>query len=163
MFPEPVAIDSVWHNGKPLVKTSIPYEDLYNDTLTATTNPPFVWKIKGSAEYPSFTESMWDTIPSFDLISQLPDSVSISAVTQVNLASSHADSVTFMLSDGAWSYGGTVAATATTFTMSNPNLSVTFAGQIYIMCYKRYFKVIAGKTMGFHVYSTYRKTIKLVN
>jgi hypothetical protein len=164
-FSIPVNIDTVIFNNKVLKTAIVPYMTSFTDTFQVV-YPPFTWNIKGSSEFPSFKDTIMDSIPQFTKYNLVPDSVSRTGSTTILLGGTNADSVYITISDGITSgeaWGQILPASVTSTIASNPNwLQVSSSGKFVIQYYKHYFKMVSGKRIDYTVSSTYRKTIKIV-
>jgi len=161
-------IDSVLFNNKLLYQYRIsnePYLMAYTDTIPVTPYPSFIWNIRGSSEYPSYKDTITDSIPKFTKYGSVPDSISQSGHTSLFLGSTNADSVSIYISDeissGGW--GKTLSSTTSSVTVSNANwLALTATGIISFTCFKKFFKMVSNKRINYEISSVYTKTISIV-
>ncbi|HEX7413882.1 MAG TPA: hypothetical protein VF411_07525 [Bacteroidia bacterium] len=170
-FPRQVGIsfniDSVLFNNKLLhlyYNPNEPYLMAYTDTIPLTPYPPFVWNIRGSSEYPSYKDTITDSIPKFTKYSSIPDSISQSGNTSLVLGSTNADSIYIGISGSQGSgWGKTLPSTTSSITVSNANwLTLTTTGKISFTCFKQYSKMVGSDKINYKISSEYTKTISIV-
>jgi hypothetical protein len=164
--PEAVNISSIYLSN---VKVNAGSDGYYyrtnGDTISQNMAPPFTWQVNGSSDYPTFTETISDTLPEFFKSNMLPDSVSRTGSTVIQLGGKRENgiSVTIMsnASGAAWSGGG--AAGTTTMAVNSPTmLTTTNTGTLTVSYFNTYVKTIEGKEIRFTHASNYDKVIKII-
>ena len=172
--PMSVNVDSIYFNSVSLKITTNYYTLCISDTVPQNTFPPFAWKVKGTSEYPSFTEIVTDSLPKFTKFIQMPDSISKSNITILQLGGINADNVSLYIDNGLsapppnaiiglFSCGAaSVNSTSTTLTY-DPSITSPSTCSLTVVYSKKYSKTINGKEIGFSVSSVYQKKIKFFN
>jgi len=160
-------IDSVLFNNKILTVDFIPYYMTYTDTIPLTPYPPFVWNIRGSSEYPSYKDTITDSIPKFTTYSSVPDSISQSGSTSLLLGSTNADSVSIVFNDNPQSGGYWVknlsCASNSVMVEIPAGLTLITNGKMYFTFFKKYFKMVSNKKINYEISAVYTKTISIVH
>jgi hypothetical protein len=135
------------------------------DTISRNLNPPYIWQVGGSFEYPAFTEVYNDSLPQFFKFNLLPDSLSRSGNTVIQLGGAHENGITVVImssaTGGAWQGSG--AAGTTTLAVSSPTvLATTTTGTLTVLYFNTYVKNIEGREIRFTHASNYDKIIKII-
>lgn len=164
--PDSVKIDSLFFNNSPL---SFGSDNFYTmsitDTLPQTIFTNLKWKIVGSLEFPSFTELMPDSFPRFTKYNILPDSISRTGTTLMQMGGANFNDVYIRVVDAqSHEWVTTVDAANSSAAITSPTaLSTTATGNITISFSQKYSKTIDGKTIYFIRSSAYKKQIKIIN
>ena len=158
-------VDSMFFKSKKLKHYISTFPSYYSDTTLSPIYPPFSWKIYSGSEIPSLTETITDSVPTFNKYNILVDSISKNGNTFITLGGANSDSLTIDISDGIQTkdWGETISSNTNGVMVANPNwLSLTSSGKITITYFKHYFKTINSKRVSFKTCSVYTKIIKIV-
>ncbi len=165
-IPSSVKIDSLYFNSSPLSFVSDNFYTMsITDTLPQTIATNLKWKVIGSLEFASFTELMPDSFPRFTKYNVLPDSVSRTGTTLMQLGGANFNDVYIRVVDAqSHEWVTSVDATSSNAAITSPTaLSTTATGNLTISFSQKYSKTIDGKTIYFIRSSAYKKQIKIIN
>jgi hypothetical protein len=134
-----------------------------NDTASQNEQPPFNWTISGSNEFPSFSESVPDSIPEFFKSQFLPDTLSKSGSTQLQLSGKNANEIIITVTSG-FSHSISIPASSTSFAVTMPsNIYGNTNGTLMVSYQKSYSKSIQGVNLIFNTRASYNKTVFIKN
>ncbi len=144
------------------------------DTLSQNVYPPYVWNINGTEDYPSFTETVTDSFPLFTKYNMMPDSISKSGSTQLQLGATNASDLSVYIENGynntfppyyPISYScGNPSVSATVMTLGyDSTITSTSTCSLVVKYSKVYSKTINDRQISFQLSSVYRKKIKFYN
>jgi hypothetical protein len=170
--PMNIGFNSILLNSQPL-DFFYDYFTLSRDSIPQTATNSFVWTLNAQSGYPSFTKTITDSMPRFTKYHLLPDSISMSNLTTVQLDYANATGVNVYIdniemhnlynTDGGI-YPITYVATPTSITFSyNPNMGSSTTASLVISCFKTYTQTVDNKTMNFALATHYKKKIYFKN
>jgi hypothetical protein len=144
------------------------------DTLPQNVFPPYVWNINGTEEYTSFTEAVTDSFPLFTKYNMMPDSMSRSGSTQLQLGATNASDLSVYIENGYSNtfppyypisfFCGSPAVGATSVALGyDPAITSEATCSLVVKYSKGYSKMINDRQIYFTLSSLYRKKIKFYN
>lgn len=160
-------IDSLYLNNILINKKNWYWQPYYYywDTITQNSGPPFKWKIKGSSQFPSFTENISDSVPRFSKHSLLPDSILLNGSTTIQLEGFNANQLSITLNDGIHSgmWGYNTSPTTSLVSINTPTfLSITNNATLSIRYSNEFSKYVEGKKIDYLISCVYDKTVRIV-
>ncbi|MBL7896509.1 MAG: hypothetical protein JNK50_14530 [Bacteroidia bacterium] len=163
--PSCVNVNSIWVNGTKLFTYCNWYTLSYGDTLNQFQHPPFIWQINGTSDFPSFTKAIYDSIPQFYKYNLLPDTISKSGTTSIQLGGKNADeAIIFIKSNSTNAYFGIISADSSLYTVNTPTVLVANANATLSVTYRKYRDTTVNfKLMKFAVSANYSKVIYVKN
>jgi hypothetical protein len=170
--PSSVYLSSVLFNSKSLHLSMPPPTYGYattnlGDTASQTQTPPYNWVVNGGNGFPTFSETVTDSIPDFFYSNLLPDTIFKSSSTNIVLGGKYADEITIYVSSLANSsnfYYAKISSSNTIHTISNPtDLIANSNGTLSISYNKHYTKKYYNIPVDFYTGCTYYKTVYVKN
>jgi hypothetical protein len=171
--PTNVPLESLYFNSTSLKLAYSYWTSANKDTLPQNVYPPYTWKINGTEKYPSFTESVADSFPSFTKYTMMPDSMSKSGSTVIQLGSTNANEVFVYIDNGTsqappdmsgiYSCGPASVNSTSMILNYDSNISSSSTCSLTVQYSKKYSKTINDKKVDFALTSVYRKKIKFYN
>jgi hypothetical protein len=168
---------SVELNGLSL--NSIPFHLQYGwwtttgDIITESISPPYIWNLTGTDQYLSFTETITDSLPRFTSYAQMPDTISRSAVTELQLSFVNTNEVEIVIdaldnrpigyTQEYWWLGNPSISSPTFGILFNSSMTAASHSSLVVTCSKTYTKTINNKPMTFSLRSKYKKQIYFKN